>query len=100
MCWGLAGVLSFPSGGEDPLLLCSVPCWWEHNSKNVMLPAHSMQVGLVSQMLGVLSRMVDMKRGEYSTLGDFCMLRGKLVSYYLACHLFCWYFSSILRLSV
>ena len=55
-----------------------------------------MQAGLISQMLDVLSRMVDIKRGEYNTLGDFFMLRGKLVSYYLACLGFFIYFVGIL----
>ena len=98
MCWSLVGSLSFPSGegGVTRLLFCSVPCGWEHDSSNVVLPVHSTQVGHVSQMLGVPFRTVDMKRGEYNTLGDFFMLRGKLVSYYLACPRSCIYFAGIL----
>ena len=46
---------------------------------NVMLPVHSMQAGHISQMLGVPSCMVDMRRGEYNILGDFFMFRGKLL---------------------
>ena len=83
MCWSFASSLSFPLvGGVAPLLFCSVPCGWEHNSGNVVMPVQSMQVGHISQMLGVPSCMVDMKQGEYNTAGDFFMLRGKLVSYY------------------
>ena len=55
-----------------------------------------MQVDHISQMQGVPSCMVDMKRGEYSTLEDFIMLRGKLVSHYLACPASCIYFLGIL----
>ena len=65
MCWSLVASLSFPSEGGGrgvvPLLFCSVPCGWEHDSSNVVLPVHSMQVGHISQMLGVPFRMVDMQ---------------------------------------
>ena len=37
-----------------------------------------MQVGHISQMLGVPSCKVGMKRGECNILGDFYMLKGKL----------------------
>ena len=72
--WLCAGVLlaSCPSPlGVAPMLFCLVPCGWEHDSGNVVLPVRSVQVGHISQMLGVPSFMVGMKRGEYSTLGDF-----------------------------
>ena len=78
-------LLVLPLWGVVPLLFCLVSCRWWHDSSNVVLPVHSMQVGHISQMLGVPSCMVDMKQGVYNTLGDFFMLRGKLVSYYLAC---------------
>ena len=83
--WLCAGVLLAPCPsplGVAPLLFCSVPCGWEYDSGNLVLPVHSMQVGHVYQILGVPSCMVDMKQGEYNTLGDFFMLRGKVVSYY------------------
>ena len=77
--WLCDGVLLAPSPsplGEASLLFCSVPCGWEHDSRNVLPPAHSMQVGHVSQMLGVPFRMVDMKRGEYNTLEVFLCKEG------------------------
>ena len=80
--WLCAGILlaSYPSslgrGWVTPLLFCSVPCGWEHDSCNVVLPVHSMQVGHISQMLVVPFRMVDMKRGEYNVLADFLCIEG------------------------
>ena len=91
MCWSLAGCLS-----SQLELFCLVRYGWENDSGNVVLSVHSMQVGHISQMLGMPSCMADMKRGEYNTLGDFFMLRGKLISYHIAYRRSCIYFVGIL----